>query len=457
MSDHLRSRLVRLALLFALCLVTLAVGRRVWASEELTLERAIELAASNNGQITAAGERVAQAEAAARGAASRLGPRLDATVGVVRYDEAPVSAVFRNGLPTGDYVVSGFKETWQAALKLSQILYSGGTLQSGLSAARLEVDAYRAEERRTVQTVFNGVSRAYFSLQQARAALEVAEEAVNLAEEHRKDADSLYRNGLVAKNELLRAQVSLSDAELNRIRATNAVEVARKALERAIGLALGAEWSLPAPQMELPSFTLPAVAEAESEALVERAELKALAAARAAAEMTARAAAGQARPQLVLEAQASDVGDSFYPNQHDSWQVTLAAQWRLYDSGEIKADVDRARGVAKEVLARTEDMERQVLLEVATARLDLDSALQRYRVAVDQVALAEEDHRMALRRYKAQVGTNLDVLDAQVALTNARTQLVQAVYDAFKADADLVFAIGRDDVSADGKGDAPRS
>lgn len=102
-------------------------------------------------------------------------------------------------------------------------------------------------------------------------------------------------------------------------------------------------------------------------------------------------------------------------------------------------------------------MERQVLLEVATARLDLDSALQRYRVAVDQVALAEEDHRMALRRYKAQVGTNLDVLDAQVALTNARTQLVQAVYDAFKADADLVFAIGRDDVSADGKGDAPRS
>ncbi len=438
MSDFHRFRLWRMALLVVLCVVTLALGRRVWAGEVLTLERALDLAESHNGQIAAARERVRQTEAASRKEASKLGPRLDASLAVIRYNEEPLKPV----IPGPGFVRDGFKETWKAALTLTQVLYSGGTLQANLAASRLEAEARRAEEIRTVQTVLNGASRAYFGLQQARAALEVAQEAVALAEGHRKDAEALFANGLVAKNELLRAQVSLSDAELGRIRAANAVEVARKGLERALGVPLGEEMLLPEPLKELPEFALLDLAQAEAAAIASRPELKALQAVRSIAEFTAKAAAGQARPQVVFEAEASDVGDTFYPDLQDQWKVTLAAQWRLYDSGEVRSNVERAEAAAQEAMARMDDLRQQVLLEVSTARLALDSALQRFRVAVDQVTLAEEDHRMALRRYKAQVGTNLDVLDAQVALTNARTQLVQAVYDAFQADADLAYAVG---------------
>jgi outer membrane protein TolC len=83
-------------------------------------------------------------------------------------------------------------------------------------------------------------------------------------------------------------------------------------------------------------------------------------------------------------------------------------------------------------------------LEVSTANLDLESATQRVEVAQAQVESAEEDYRMALRRYTAQVGTNIDVLDARVALSEARTALVNAVYDGRSAYSDLLYAIGED-------------
>ncbi|MFP4483092.1 MAG: TolC family protein, partial [Thermovirgaceae bacterium] len=72
----------------------------------------------------------------------------------------------------------------------------------------------------------------------------------------------------------------------------------------------------------------------------------------------------------------------------------------------------------------------------------LEAARQRVDVARAQVASAEEDYRMALKRYAAQVGTNIDALDARVALENARTQYVDAVHDALQARADLLFAMG---------------
>jgi len=69
--------------------------------------------------------------------------------------------------------------------------------------------------------------------------------------------------------------------------------------------------------------------------------------------------------------------------------------------------------MARELLARIDDLRNQIRLEVSTAWQNMESALQRVHVAEDQVKTAEEDYRMALRRYVEQVGTNIDVLDAR--------------------------------------------
>ena len=154
------------------------------------------------------------------------------------------------------------------------------------------------------------------------------------------------------------------------------------------------------------------------------------------------AAQGEKCPSVYLQGEAFSVGQTFYPDAADDWKISLVAQWTLYDGGKAKARRDEALALAGELLQRVEDMKRSVDLEVSIATLDLRSALQRLEVARSQVALAEEDYRMAEARYSAQVGTNIDVHDARVALSRSRTQLVDAVYDALKARSDMELALG---------------
>ena len=118
-------------------------------------------------------------------------------------------------------------------------------------------------------------------------------------------------------------------------------------------------------------------------------------------------------------------------------------QWRLYDHGATRSKVREARAVARELLHRYEDLENQVVQEVTVASSDLDAATARMEVSREQVTQAREDYRIASLRYEAQVGTNLDVLDAQASLVAALNSLVDSVYDASIAESKLVLAVGQ--------------
>ncbi len=429
-----------LFIILALCLVVISLGRRAWAEGDvLTLERALARAREANPSLQVAREQVEGAEATVDEAQSAFGPKIEGFLSYTRYNEEPRNPVI-GGAP-GSYVMEGFENTWQAALTLTQVLCSGGTLTANRAAARLEADALRATERRTLQGVENAVSNAYYQLQRARANLDVAEESVRLAKEHLAEVQVLFKHGVVAKNEVLRVQVDVSDAELSRIQAENSVNVAWKGLSRAVGVPFPEGTELPDPEKKVKIQPLPE--DSEGLALKNRPEMKALTFFRKAALQTAEAAAGRARPQVAFQGQARDVGDEFYPDVQDEWTLTLSATWTLYDHGEVKAQVNQAKARAREFLAQWSDLENQIIQEVATARLNLESSLKRLDVARNQVDLAEEDYRMALQRYRVQVGTNLDVLDARVALTGARTQLVAAVYDAYTAQANFRYALGR--------------
>ena len=429
-----------LFLLLFLCLVVISLGRRAWAEGDvLTLDRALSMAREMNPTLLVAREQVEGAEAAVDEAQSAFGPKLEGSLSYTHYNEEPRNYVL-GGTP-GSYVMEGFEDTWQAALTLTQVLYSGGTLTANRAAARLRADALRATEARTLQGVENAVSNAYYQLQRARANLDVAEESVRLAKDHLTEVQALFKHGVVARNEVLRVQVDVSNAELSRIQAENSVKVAWKGLSRAVGFSFPEGTELPDPVEDVKTFPLPD--DPESLALEQRPEMKALTFYRRAALRTAEAAAGQARPQVAFQGQARDVGDEFFPDVQDEWTLTLSATWTLYDHGEIKAQVSQARAQAREFLAQLSDMENQIVQEVATARLNMESSLKRLDVARNQVDLAEEDYRMALQRYRVQVGTNLDVLDARVALIDARTQRVSAVYDTYTAQADFLYALGR--------------
>lgn len=444
MSREGREKMTRTFVVSLLCVCLLVAGKGAAAADApvLTLDAVMRIAREQHPLLAAAREKVLQAEAKLREVEAGFGPTLDAVLSYTQAQDAPTTKALnpRTGSVVG-IVPLGYEKTYAAGLRLTQLLYTGGSLTANRKAAEFEVDSAEAEEVRTFQAVENGVRRGFFDLQRAVSKLKVAEEALLLAQEHLRQVEALYTNGVVAKNEVLRVRVAVSSAELDRISAINGVDVMWKALERAAGAQLRTSYILEEPRSDYVVSPLPE--NPEQLAMKSRADLLAMEHLRKAALAYVDAAAGQARPQVALQGEATRTGDSFFPDE-DDWNVALVAQWRLYDSGEIKAKAEQSRGASRELLHTMSDMERQISLEVSTAQLNLASARVRIRVAQDQLLSAEEDYRMALKRYAAQVGTNIDVLDSRLALNNARTALVDAVYDAYSGYADLLFAVGVD-------------
>ena len=340
----------------------------------------------------------------------------------------------------------GYKNTYVSAIGFIQAIYTGGSLQALKLSKQLALDAVKTEEARVRQGVTNGVQVSYYNRKRAEEKQVVAEEAVSLTKDHMGRAEKLFNAGVVAKSDVLRSKVAVSEAELDLIRAKNAVELSLTAIEKAVGdTVTSADVSDGLPKRAA-STLRQELRETPPDALAtayeKRQELKMYSLLSQQAEKVARAAKGQLLPQIVGAAGYYTVDDSFFPTDNDEFKVGLAATWTIYDSGRVKAQTNQAKAQARELLSRLSDMKTTVKLEVTQAELNLRSAESRLNVAEHQVQTSEEDYRIAKRRYDESVGTNLDVLDARLALTNSRTELVDALYDIRIAEANLQYAMG---------------
>ena len=422
-----------------LLLVILFQGQRAHGAEPLSLEKSLSLAAEYNPSLAAGRLRIAQASERIHQASAAALPQLGVSLLYQTADKDPFHPVFIGGQQAG-YAQAGFRTTWKAALTLSQLIYSGGAVRYSVDSRRLALQGVEAAEMRTAQGVEWTVTSAWYDLRRAAGRLSVADDTLNLAKEHLRHVQALFRNGVVAKNEVLRVEVSVAEAELARIRAMNAVDVAWHGLSRAAGISLRPGWTLPeeADPGDFPPLPPDPVAEGFSS----RPEMRALDKAMHSALLAAKAARASGGPRVVLLGEVYRADETFFPSKMDDWKITLQAAWTFFDGGESSSRAREAKAAAEELLHQAEDLRRQIELEISVARTNFESSLRRIDVGKAMVAAAEEDYRMAMKRYVAQVGTNIDVLDAGLALANARNQLVEAVYDSRKARAEIDWAMG---------------
>ena len=401
------------------------------AGDDPLLEEILSLAASNNPAIKAAAERVNQAKAGVREAAARMGPSLSAELSGTLGNETPNQA----------------REAYAASLNLVQAVYAGNTPSAERNAAKLALSAVEAESARTYQDVMNSVRINYHNTLRAAAHLNVAEESLNMAQEHLNQTESLFKAGIAPRGDVLRVKVSVSGAEQSRISAGSELEISLTALERAAGANLPRDGislrirtvdieSISPPKYEIPDDPV-------KKALEKRPEILAYEFYGKRAEELIRAAKGERMPAITFSGGFQVSGNNYYTDD-DEWYARLALQWTLYDGGSVKARIDRQKAAARELLYEMEDLKSGITREAAEAKTRLESSIARYEVALGQVADSKEDYRLALRRYDAQVGTNLDVLDSRSALTDSLTAYVNAVYDIAAAQSELIYATGED-------------
>ena len=406
-------------------LVALTGLRAAEQPATLTLEQAVNLALQNNYAIRQARAQYEEVTGEVMTVSAAALPSLTLDAGYTQVDEGLLRT------PEGGQV--GEPENWSTGITASQVIYAGGGIRAAIRASKSGQQAAIAAFEASVQDALFQVYSQFYTVLLAREQVIVQEQSVNLLEEELANARSRVRAGSGSPFEQLRAEVALANGQPPLIRARNAYRLAAVELLRIIGLPAG-EWTGDSVVGELSfsggEFDLGSLM---SSALENRPEIRELEFQLDAAENGVTSAAANGRPSVSLfggytvrkSAYSGDLGTTV-----DGWNVGVQGSWAIFDGRATRGRVRQARSRLEQVRLALDETRIAIEAEVRQSFSSYQEALELVRASQRVVEQAEESLRLARSRYGAGAGTQLDVLQTQVALTEARLNEAQALYDA---------------------------
>jgi outer membrane protein TolC len=417
----------------------------------LSLEEALAAGIERSPGLHASRLELEAASARSRELAAGRLPSLKFGGGYTRLSGVPDFQVTLPISPNPIVVSQSYFNNFNLRLGIQQPLFTGFRLQAGERSARLlEAAAGLDLEKNRAELAF-AVKAAYWGLARSREFEKVIDENVRQVGEHLKDVRAFSDQGLATRNDVLRAELELSNAEIMRIDARNAAEVALTALVSLIGLPLDSDIDLTT-SVESRASRIPAEAgkrdgDPIERALAQRPEIKSAEFRIKASEMGVKAVRSAFLPQVTLS------GNYYYlrPNPRilpaldrfkGTWDVGVSVSFDIWNWGQTKRQTEQAEarlGQAREARKALED---QAVLEVTQCRLSLARAGEKVRVTGQAVGQAEENLRVTRERFKQGVALSSDVLDAEVALLQAKLGRTQAAIDQVVAQARLEKALG---------------
>lgn len=417
----------------------------------LSLEEALAAGLEKSPGLQASRLELEAATARSREVAAGRLPSLKLGGGYTRLSEVPDFQVTLPVSPDPIVVSQNYFNHFNLRLGVQQPLFTGFRLQAGERSARLlEAAAGQDLEKNRAELVF-AVKAAYWGLARSREFEKVIDENVRQVGEHLKDVRAFSGQGLATRNDVLRAELELSNAEIMRIDARNAAEVALTALVSLIGLPLDSDIDLTT-SVESRASRIPAEAgkgdgDPIERALAQRPEIKSAEFRIKASEMGVKAVRSAFLPQVYLS------GNYYYlrPNPRilpsldrfkGTWDVGVSVSFDIWNWGQTKRQTEQAEARLGQAREARKVLEDQAVLEVTQCRLSLARAGEKVRVAGQAVGLAEENFRVTRERFKQGVALSSDVLDAEVALLQAKLGRTQAAIDQVVAQARLEKALG---------------
>lgn len=322
---------------------------------------------------------------------------------------------------------------------VSQLIDITGIVRTAVEVGRLEEATTRLEIIRTKMDVALNVKNSYYNLLRAQELVRVNEAAVAQSEELLRVTRVQREQGVVADYDVLRAQTQLANNQQALISSRNQVIIAKNALANLIGID-------PATPVDPQAPPIPPLPTLEDEPLIGTAFRQRPEYAQAdinilKATKNERLARRTLEPYLNAAASAAYTPTTTFGDKSNG-SVGLILTVPLTDGGSTRAAIEAARSDERGALVQKDQFVRGIKAEVQQSIVAVRDANERAQSAAQSVTQAREAFRLANVRYKAGVGTQLDVNDAQTALTQAETNLVNARYDYLGALARLDRAVG---------------
>lgn len=420
--------ILRSLVVFAAGFVALAGSRA--EERALSLQDCIDLALKQNPTVLKAQEELRRAHGVVVEARAAAIPSVTLSGQAERIDDR-----FIDQFPGGGTIFKNQEQPWAAQVEVAHNLYAGGRILAAIRASKYSNQIAILGFDRAVADVILSVRRTFYQILLAQAQVAVREQSVHLLEQQLEDTQHRFDVGAVPRFNVLRAEVELANAKPPLIRAQNDLRIARESLVNLL--------ALDAPHVadftpitltgqlryEPRDFTL---SNALDQALIYRPELQQAEKQVVVAKQNIKGAQAGYKPEIQIYGQYG-VRNSVFSDQIDDtldgWTIGARAQWALFDGLLTQGRVTQARAQHRQAELDADDTRRRVELEVRQAYSDYRQALELIEAQKKTVEQAEESLRLAEARFRAGTGTQLDVLSAQTALTEARSNEAQSLYD----------------------------
>ena len=411
-----KQQILKKALLGALIISALSVESVFAATVDLNLEKAVNMALKNNSAVKISNAELANAKAQVDQAQGARWGSITATHQSVRIDNYKYDSSYQR-----------VNNDFTNKVAITVPIYTGGQLEGAIRQAKKNYEYYQYGMDSSYQTTKYNATEGYYNVLQASNTVTLSKETVDRLADHLKNTEAQFNVGVVAKADVLRSQVELADAQQTLTKAQNAYDVAIANLDNIVGLSHDTKLNL-SEGLEYKGYKNN-LENCMTYAMANRPEIHQAEAAVEMAKAAQQIANGGNLPQVAVTGSNAWSKDKFPGGDRDNWTVGVGVSLNVWDYGVTAAKVAAAKAnvvKAQETYRQTVD---SVQLAVRSDYLGLREAEKRIGTASVAVSQAEEDYRIAVIRYQAGVGTNTDVIDASVALTQAKNNYIQALYD----------------------------
>ncbi len=402
----------------------------------LTLDKAIEIALKNNQDVLIAREEVDNAHQQIRAAYAGVMPQFSVSGQYERNIKLPVLFIPPNSPfnPTNQTqtISLGANNNYSASLYVHQTIFDP-RIGTAIQIAKRYGNYSKLGSRSTRQDVELSVKKAFYGILLQQKMVTVMQQSYNLTRANLENVQALYKEGTSSEYDLLRAQVQVANSEPPLIQAQNNLELAVTNLKNLLALKLDqplkAEGEfrfeqIPPEEMEA----------ASTAALLSNPDILQLKVQKSILEKKITVQRAEYFPSLsafgTYQYQTQD--NSFNFNNY-KWVNTFAAglqlSFTLFDGFNRAAQVQQAEIGVRKLDFSLQKAEDGLKIQILQAQMNMQEAKKRIFAQQQSLGQAAKAVQIAGTRYKSGVGTQLELLDSQTALTQARTNYTKAIYD----------------------------
>jgi outer membrane protein TolC len=400
-----------------------------------TIERAIDV----HLRIKLSQDEIKAAESVKKSEKTNFYPTFSAAYRYTRNDDKATVPFLGVLTPENEFAFIG---------SVRQPIFSGFSILSRYEIAGLGLNIAEINEKLVRQNIIFESNNVYFSLLKAQKLLAVAEDTVKQIEAQTEVARNFYQVGMTPLNDLLQAQVELANAKQGLVIAQNNLESAVSNFNTFLRWPINTTAQIQDVLVYTPfekdlDYCLETAQQNRLELQIadRRVEI---------AEKEVKLAKKDYYPNVLLEGNIYSIGSDWNLegdvgfNDPHRWEIRATAQWNFWEWGRTTHGVKEKQSRVSQAIYEKSEVQENLNLEVKRAFLKTIETEKNIATAEKAIEQAKENLRINQERYKEQVATTTDVLDAQTLLSRTMTNYYNALYDLKISKAALLRAMGQE-------------